>query len=132
MIVKPLQVDQLYQNTDPELFSFDNTEQLEDLTEIIGQPRAVEAVLFGTGMQSAGYNIYALGPPGTGKRTLILKQFQEQAAQEGHRQTFLLDPLSEDDVEDPDPGRGQQRSDAPDQFPLQREGWLAVHRVADP
>jgi lon-related putative ATP-dependent protease len=82
MSVKPLQADQLYQNTDLGLFSFNSTEELEDLTEIIGQPRAVEAVLFGTGMQSAGYNIYALGPSGTGKRSLILKQFQEQANQE--------------------------------------------------
>ena len=82
MPVKPLQVEQLYQKTDPELFNFQTTEQIEDLTEIIGQPRAVEAVRFGTGMRSAGYNIYALGPPGTGKRSLILKHFKEQASQE--------------------------------------------------
>ncbi len=82
MSVSPLLPEQLYQSTDLDLFPFEDTDQLEDLTEIIGQQRAVEAVRFGTGMQSAGYNIYALGPPGTGKRSLILKHFQEQAGQE--------------------------------------------------
>lgn len=82
MPVKPLQVEQLYQKTDPDLFNFQTTEQMADLTEIIGQPRAVEAVRFGTGMRSAGYNIYALGPSGTGKRSLILKHFKEQASHE--------------------------------------------------
>ena len=82
MSVLPLKPEELYQSTDLDLFSFEDTDQLEDLTEIIGQPRAVDAVRFGTGMQSAGYNIYALGPPGTGKRSLILKHFQEQASQE--------------------------------------------------
>jgi len=82
MSVSPLLPDQLYQATDLDLFSFDNTAQLKELSEIIGQPRAVEAVRFGTGMQSAGYNIYALGPPGTGKRSLIMKHFQDQASKD--------------------------------------------------
>ena len=82
MSVSPLKPERLYQYTDLELFPFENTEQLDDLTEIIGQPRAVEAVRFGTGMHSPGFNIYALGPSGTGKRSLILKHFREQASQE--------------------------------------------------
>ncbi|MBE9475006.1 MAG: AAA family ATPase [Chloroflexi bacterium] len=82
MSTSPLLPDQLYQSTDPNQFSFETSDQVEDLTEIIGQPRAVEAISFGTGMQSRGYNIYALGPSGTGKRSLVTKYFQERAISE--------------------------------------------------
>jgi lon-related putative ATP-dependent protease len=79
MSFTPIPLDQLYQVTDPEDFEFETTNQVDELTEIIGQPRAVEAVRFGTGMQSDGYNIFALGPSGTGKRSLVMKQFQAAA-----------------------------------------------------
>lgn len=79
MSVSPLSLDQLYQITDPAQFKFESTNQVDELTEIIGQPRAVDAVRFGTGVQSDGYNIFALGPSGTGKRTLLTKQFQAAA-----------------------------------------------------
>jgi lon-related putative ATP-dependent protease len=79
MNVPPLSLDQLYQITDPAQFKFESTNQVDELTEIIGQPRAVDAVRFGTGVQSDGYNIFALGPSGTGKRTLLTKQFQAAA-----------------------------------------------------
>jgi lon-related putative ATP-dependent protease len=82
MSVSPLLPDQLFQSTDPNQFSFETSDQVEDLTEIIGQPRAVEAIRFGTGMQGRGYNIYALGPSGTGKRSLVTKFFQERAINE--------------------------------------------------
>ncbi len=82
MSVSPLQPDQLYQSTDPTQFSFETSDQVEDSTEIIGQPRALEAIRFGTGMQGKGYNIFALGPSGTGKRSLLKKFFQEKAISE--------------------------------------------------
>jgi hypothetical protein len=79
MTVFPLKSEELYQHTDPDQFKFENTSEVEELSEIIGQPRAVEAVRFGTGMQREGYNIFALGPSGTGKRTLVTKFFKEMA-----------------------------------------------------
>lgn len=82
MTVSPLKPEQLYQHTDPDQFQFETTTEVEDLSEIIGQPRAIEAVRFGTGMQREGYNIFALGLPGTGKRSLVTKFFQERANQE--------------------------------------------------
>lgn len=78
----PLNPEQLYNHTDPDQFDFETTAQIDDLSEIIGQPRAVEAVNFGTGMRREGYNIFALGPPGTGKRTLVIKSFKESARSE--------------------------------------------------
>jgi lon-related putative ATP-dependent protease len=82
MSVTPIPLDKLYQPTDPNQFSFETTDQVDELTDIIGQPRAVEAVRFGTGMRSSGYNIYALGPSGTGKRSLVTKHFQTTASEE--------------------------------------------------
>ena len=79
MSVSPLTTDQLYQETDPGQFNFETTDQVEELTDIIGQMRAVDAVRFATGMHREGYNIFALGPSGTGKRSLLLKFFEESA-----------------------------------------------------
>ena len=77
--VKALKADALYRRCDPELFDFQTTEDLEDLTDVIGQPRAVGAVQFGIGIKREGYNIFAMGPVGTGKHSLV-NQFLETAA----------------------------------------------------
>jgi len=79
---KPLDPETLCRHCDPDQFDFDTTADLEDLTEIIGQPRAVEALRFGVGMEREGYNIFALGPAGTGRRALVRQSFEEQAARE--------------------------------------------------
>ena len=50
MTIKHLQPDLLYRRCNPAQFEFKTTDQLEDLTEVIGQPRAVEAVRFGIGV----------------------------------------------------------------------------------
>ncbi len=76
-IVQPLEARQLRQTCDPAQFDFETTAELEDLSEIVGQERAVDAILFGIGIQREGYNLFALGPSGTGKRTTI-RQFLDQ------------------------------------------------------
>jgi lon-related putative ATP-dependent protease len=72
--------EDLYRSTDPEHFDFETTDELESLSEVIGQPRAVEALRFGMEIDSDGYNIFVLGPSGTGKRDII-QQFVEQRAE---------------------------------------------------
>ena len=79
MAIKQLEPDLLYRRCDPEQFDFNTTEELEDLTEVIGQPRAVDAVRFGIGIRHKGYNLFALGPPGTGKHALVQRYAIEQA-----------------------------------------------------
>ncbi len=59
--------------------SFDTTADLSDLSEIIGQERAVSSVEFGMGIDSEGYNIFAVGPQGTGK-TATVYEFLKRAA----------------------------------------------------
>jgi lon-related putative ATP-dependent protease len=65
---------------DPGQLGFEDTSELEPLTEIIGQERAVEALEFGLGMKSAGFNLYVSGPVGTGKGTLV-RQMVKRLAQ---------------------------------------------------
>ncbi|MEA3375848.1 MAG: AAA family ATPase [Chloroflexota bacterium] len=76
---RPLDPTKLYQQVDPGQFSFDTTDELEDLTDVIGQPRAVEAMRFGMGIDDKGFNIYAMGPPGIGKQSLMRRFFEERA-----------------------------------------------------
>jgi lon-related putative ATP-dependent protease len=76
---QPLSAQQLRQICDPAQFDFETTAELKDLGEIVGQERAVDAIQFGIGIQREGYNLFALGPSGTGKRTTI-RQFLDQKA----------------------------------------------------
>ncbi|NLE45297.1 MAG: AAA family ATPase, partial [Chloroflexi bacterium] len=80
--LQPVPADQLCHVCDPAQFSFQTTDELEDLDEIIGQERAIEAIQFGIGIQSQGYNLFALGPSGTGKRTTIRRFLDQRAAAE--------------------------------------------------
>jgi len=73
---------QLRQACDPAQFDFETTDELENLSQMIGQERAVGAVRFGIGIQRDGYNLYALGPSGTGKRTTISQFLRGKAAEE--------------------------------------------------
>jgi lon-related putative ATP-dependent protease len=77
-----LPVDALCWRCLPDHFSFETTDDLEDLTEVIGQDRAVEAIRFAIGMRQSGYNLYALGPEGMGKHTVVRAFLEEQAGQE--------------------------------------------------
>lgn len=75
--VKSLSPEQLYRRCDPAEFTFETTADLDTLEGLIGQSRAVEAVQFGIGIRQEGYNLYVLGPYGTGKHT-AMRQFLEQ------------------------------------------------------
>ncbi|MFO1190059.1 MAG: ATP-binding protein [Alphaproteobacteria bacterium] len=78
----PLDAAALRRRCDPRRFGFETTAELPEIDQVPGQERAVEAVRFGIGMRSEGYNIYALGPNGTGKHRLILEFLNRQAATE--------------------------------------------------
>jgi len=80
--MRSLKTEDLCQRCDPEQFTFANTAELEEISEMVGQERAVEAVLFGIGIRREGYNLFALGPSGTGKHTLVRGFIADQAARE--------------------------------------------------
>jgi lon-related putative ATP-dependent protease len=77
--LKSLEPEALCNRCDPERFDFETTEDLDDLTATIGQPRASDAVEFGMGIEQTGYNIFAFGLPGTNKREFIETHFDQQA-----------------------------------------------------
>jgi lon-related putative ATP-dependent protease len=70
-LIPPLSPDRLYRPCDTGHFTFTTTAELDDLSEGIGQMRAIDAAHFGIGMRHAGYNVYVMGRPGSGRRFLI-------------------------------------------------------------
>lgn len=74
-----LDVAQLRHQTDPSIFAFKSTAELPPLQRIIGQDRAVRAIDFGIDMPGQGFNIYAVGPAGSG-RTTAVRQFLDRKA----------------------------------------------------
>jgi predicted ATP-dependent protease len=74
-----LSVEQLRHQFDPAQFDFKSTEELPAYEGIIGQERALRAISFGINIKSQGYHMYALGPVGTGKKTIIRKYLETHA-----------------------------------------------------
>jgi lon-related putative ATP-dependent protease len=77
-----LSPDTLRTRFDPSQFDFETTADLPAQTQVVGQTRAVEALEFGMSIESDGYNVFALGPPGTGRRELVTHLLEQQAADE--------------------------------------------------
>ncbi len=80
--IESLSPEALYRRCDPEQFQFETTAELDDLEGIIGQARAVEAVEFGTAIRREGYNLFSLGPSGTGKFKIVRDFLKQKAATE--------------------------------------------------
>jgi len=80
----PLQPQQLYQPCDLSQFAFQTTAELDDMTEIIGQMRAMDAIRFGTGIHHDGYNLFVLGPSGIGKDSMV-RRFLETKVSDEHK-----------------------------------------------
>lgn len=103
---------ELFSPCDLRKLDFNTTEDLEELSAVLGQERATEAMRFGFDIPSQGYNLFAMGPTGAGKFAAV-KEFLEQKAsqekvpsdwcyvnnfEESHRPIYLRFP----------PGRAQQ------------------------
>lgn len=56
-----------------DIFKFSSTAELSALEEIVGQPRAVEAIKLGSKINSRGFNIFVSGLPGTGRLSTVKK-----------------------------------------------------------
>src|SRR5581483_9262950 len=81
-IPKPLPPEKLFRVCDPAALGFKTTADLPDLEELLGQPRAAEAMRFGIDIRHQGYNIFVLGPQGAGRYTLIGEFLRRAAAAE--------------------------------------------------
>ncbi|MGC9423537.1 Lon protease family protein [Vibrio sp.] len=73
MAIQHLSAEQLYHVATLEKLPCKSTKELAPIDEIVGQERAQKAVEFAMSIKEKGYNIYAIGRNGLGKRTMILR-----------------------------------------------------------
>jgi len=79
---EPLPAALLHRRSTPEELPFKLSSELADAPAMIGQDRAAEAVEFALRIRRKGYNVYALGPPGTGRHSLVQELLRRRAAAE--------------------------------------------------
>ena len=91
--MKSLPSHQLYKACVLKDLPFKSTRQLEPLAEIVGQNRAQEAVRFALAMPHGGYNVYAVGANGLGKRTMMLRYLEhhKDTGQQSHDWCYVAD-----------------------------------------
>ncbi len=68
---EPLAADELRRSIDSATLGFATTAELEPISGLIGQDRALRAIEFGANMKANDYNIFVLGPPASGKTTAV-------------------------------------------------------------
>lgn len=83
--VGALSPERLRWRCDLERLGFETTDQLEKTSrngapDLLGQPRAAEALDFGLGIEDEGFNLFALGPSGCGKLELVRELLETKAA----------------------------------------------------
>lgn len=64
---------------DPATLGFLDTRELEPLAGPVGQDRALEALDFGLRMRDSGFNVFASGPMGTGKWSIVMERVKALA-----------------------------------------------------
>lgn len=79
---RKLNATELYTRCDLSRLEFETTADVPDVEEVPGQARATEAIRFGIGIRRPGFNLFALGEPGTGRREVVEAFLKERAAGE--------------------------------------------------
>jgi lon-related putative ATP-dependent protease len=81
-MMRRLGPDELFRRCDTDQFTFVTTEDVAGLEATIGQEKALRSLDFGLGVTSKGFNIFALGEPGTGKTATVKTLLSDKAAKE--------------------------------------------------
>ena len=79
MAITKLKSNQLYRKCDVSKFDFNSTADLQERLSALGQDRAIKAVELGIHIKSRGYNLFCLGPEGTGKTSLVKRVLEQEA-----------------------------------------------------
>lgn len=82
MGISPLPTEKLFARCDIKRLAFKTTDDLQNLDDVIGQERALEAIHFAAAIDQEGYNLFVLGPPGTGKHSTVKSILEAKAAGE--------------------------------------------------
>lgn len=80
---RALAAEALYRRVEVEKFPFTSTAEIDGQTDFIGHDRALEAMRFGIGIRKQGFNLYLLGPAGTGKYKIARSFLEKRAAGKG-------------------------------------------------
>jgi ATP-dependent Lon protease len=72
-------IENLRWRLDPAILSFETTQDLQPLKEIIGQKRGVEAFRFGVNIDKPGYNVFVTGAAGSGRMATVKKLLEEMS-----------------------------------------------------
>ena len=78
MAITKLSSQELYRKCDPQKFEFTTTADLEERLSALGHDRAISAVELGINIRSKGYNLFCLGPEGTGKTSLVKRILEKE------------------------------------------------------
>lgn len=79
MAISKLKTKELYNECDYSKFKFQSTAGLQEKLSALGQDRALSAVELGINIKSKGYNLFCLGPEGTGKTSLVKRVLEEES-----------------------------------------------------
>lgn len=82
MTIHKISPAEAYHRCDPDSFAFETTSEVVELSYFIGQDRALEAVDFGISMQQEGFNLFVLGPEGSGRHSMVQSFIHDKASQE--------------------------------------------------
>lgn len=112
--------EQLRRRLDPDRLRFASTEEVEPLVGTVGQPRAIDALEYGLAVETAGFNVFVSGLPGSGRLTTVLDYVRGLAATKPSPSDWVY--VHEfDDADRPNAirlpaGRGAELSRAMDEF----------------
>ncbi len=79
MTIQVIHPDQACSKCSEDLLQFESTDDIQEVVQIAGQERALEAVEFGISIERKGFNLFVIGPQGTGRHTVI-RSFIDQKA----------------------------------------------------
>ena len=79
LVPNALAAADLRRSCNPQELGFANTADLPDVDCVPGQERALAALQFGLRMRPDGYNLFAMGPEGIGRHTVVRQYLEWQA-----------------------------------------------------
>lgn len=82
MKIRSISPEEACQRCNADELPFETTAEIEELTRYIGQDRALEAVEFGISMGHRGFNLFVVGPEGSGRHSVVQSFINSQAAEE--------------------------------------------------
>lgn len=77
--MKDLPSEKLRNRCDPATLPFRTTAEIEDFRDLIGQDRALDAIRLSSELPHRDFNLFVLGPSGTGRHDAVDKLLREQA-----------------------------------------------------